>query len=135
MTTTNSDSDLTTGSDPTRKLRILVIEDDQDLGELITFILAEEGFQAELVSDGTMAMELLQHQTPNVILLDIHLPGVSGLDILSYVRSQERMAQTRVMVTTADEQMAEVCARTADLVFRKPYTVNDLVSGIKRLSA
>ncbi|MFN8421208.1 MAG: response regulator [Anaerolineae bacterium] len=137
MTTSNADTNTNPniGTVKTGRLRILVIEDDQDLGELITFILAEEGYQADLISDGTMAMDWLQNQTPNVILLDIHLPGVSGLDILHFIRSQERMKQTRVMVTTADEKMAAICAESADLVFRKPYTVSDLVGGISRLSA
>jgi DNA-binding response OmpR family regulator len=104
---------------------VVVIEDDRELGELVTEALAMElDCDLHLLLDGTEAMRWLSAETgenvPGLIILDMHLPGVSGLQILDYIRSQTRFDNTRVVVTTADSMLLEKARNKADWLLLKP---------------
>jgi len=111
---------------------IFVVEDDDDLGEAITFVLQEAGFETELIQDGLNAMQRIRQQAPNLVLLDMHLPGMSGLEILDRVRADSRFEKVRVMVTTADLTMAKAVEGKADMIFTKPYSVTELLSSVAK---
>ncbi|MBI3170845.1 MAG: response regulator [Chloroflexi bacterium] len=107
-------------------LRALIIEDEADLAEIYTKALQREGFETETIKDGRKAIERLSTVSPNVILLDLHLPQVGGAAILQAIRSDERLKKTPVIVTTADERQAEELEHKADLVLLKPVSLNQL---------
>ena len=111
---------------------IFVVEDDDDLGEAITFVLQEAGFETELIQDGLSAMQRIRQQAPDLVLLDMHLPGMSGLEILDRVRADTRFEKVRVMVTTADLTMAKAVEGKADVIFTKPYSVSELLSSVAK---
>ena len=111
---------------------IFVVEDDDDLGEAITFVLQEAGFETELIQDGLNAMQRIRQQAPDLVLLDMHLPGMSGLEILDRVRADTRFEKVRVMVTTADLTMAKAVEGKADVIFTKPYSVSELLSSVAK---
>ena len=116
------------------QIAILIIEDDVDLGEVVSFVLQEAGFTTELIRDGSAALKRMNDEVPSLVMLDMHLPGASGLEILNYIRSDSRLMHTRVLVTTADPLMAKAAADRADLIFTKPYSVGDLIDSVTRLS-
>ena len=119
----------------TQKPIALIIEDDEDLSIIFSEALNAAGFQTETIRNGQLALERLQEVIPEVVSLDMHLPGVSGLDILKFIRAEKRLALTNVVVTTADAVMAEQVRETADFVLIKPITFGQLRDLTARLSS
>jgi len=103
-----------------------IIEDDEDLSIIFSEALTAAGFQTQMIRNGRLALEQLMENTPKVVILDMHLPGLSGLEILKYIRTEERLALTNVIVTTADAVMAEQVRDSADLALIKPITFGQL---------
>ena len=104
----------------------LIIEDEIDLAEIYSKALQGGGFATEVIRDGKKALEHLMNASPNVIILDLHLPHVGGASILQHIRSNERISKTSVIVTTADERQADEIGEQADLVLLKPVSLNQL---------
>ena len=113
----------------------LIIEDDEDLSIIFSEALNAAGFQTETIRNGQLALDRLRVVTPEVVSLDMHLPGVSGFDILKFIRAEKRLALTNVVVTTADAVMAEQVRETADFVLIKPITFGQLRDLTARLSS
>lgn len=76
--------------------------------------------------NGRVALERLHTVTPNLVILDLHLPEVSGKDILEYIRSEPRLGKTMVVIATADAIMGESLRDDADFVLIKPITFAQL---------
>jgi len=104
----------------------LIIEDEADLAEIYSKALQGGGFETETIRDGKKALEHLASASPNVIILDLHLPHVGGASILQHIRANERLSKTAVIVTTADERQAEELHGQADLVLLKPVSLSQL---------
>jgi len=113
----------------------LIIEDDFDLSTIFAAALKASGFETEIVRDGRVAVQRLATATPDVVVLDLHLPHVAGTDILDQIRADARLTETRVIVTTADARMAEMLHDQADLVLVKPISFGQLRDLAGRLSA
>jgi two-component system response regulator VicR len=111
----------------------LVVEDDKDLSLLFCEMLHEAGYETETAFDGQQAIESLGGLTPHVVLLDMNLPKVSGVDVLKHIRSTPRLANANVMVATANPQMARTIATEADLVLIKPVSFHQLLALARRL--
>lgn len=100
---------------------VFVVEDDPKLREIMSITL-EADFELETCADGNTALEWLKNAAPGIIILDLNLPGISGADILTYIRTDERLAKTRVILTTADDRQAETLNNDADIVLLKPVS-------------
>ena len=111
----------------------LIIEDDEDLSDIFSQALIAAGFETEIIRNGRLALERLALVTPEVVILDMHLPEVAGSDILKYIRSESRLAMTNVVVTTADAVMAEQVRDQADFVLIKPISFGQLRDLTSRL--
>lgn len=103
-----------------------IIEDDQKLATIFANALQMAEFETEIIQDGKHALDRLAAAIPAVVVLDLHLPHVSGRDILHQIRKDERLAKTRVMLATADPQIAEGLRKEADLVLLKPVSFGQL---------
>jgi DNA-binding response OmpR family regulator len=112
---------------------IFVIEDDPKLNKIITFTL-QANFEIETCTDGSTAMERLKQITPDIVILDLNLPGISGREILENIRTDQRLAKTRVILTTADERQAETLTNEADIVLLKPVSPTQLREMALRMS-
>ena len=119
----------------TQKPIALIIEDDEDLSIIFSEALNAAGFQTETIRNGRLAIERLGVVTPEVVSLDMHLPEISGLEILKFIRSEKRLALTNVVVTTADAVMAEQVRDIADFVLIKPITFGQLRDLTARLAS
>ncbi len=104
----------------------LIIEDDEDLSEIFGQALSAAGYSIEIIRDGRLAQERIGLLIPKVVTLDMHIPHVHGDVLLKQIRADARLAKTRVVVTTADAQMAENARPLADLVLIKPITFSQL---------
>jgi two-component system response regulator AdeR len=104
----------------------LIIEDDDDLSVIFSEALQAAGFKTEIIQSGDQALARLAITTPEVVVLDLHLPRVAGMDILHQIRADARLAKTRVIVATAHPRMAESLRDEADLVLLKPISFSQL---------
>lgn len=112
----------------------LIIEDDEDLSAIFHEALSAAGYETEIIRNGRAALNRLYKVTPDVVILDMHLPQVAGAEILKYIRSEKRMAFTNVVVTTADAIMGEQVRETADFVLIKPISFGQLRDLTARLN-
>ncbi len=111
----------------------LIIEDDAYLAEIFTHALGSVGYETEIARDGRAGMERLAQITPTLVTLDVHLPFVSGRDILTHIRTDPRLLGIRVILTTADALTAELMAPQAELVLLKPISFSQLRTLAQRL--
>ncbi len=114
-------------------LLALIIEDDEDLSVIFAQALQSAEYQTEIVRDGNAAIAWLTSTIPTVVVLDLHLPYISGRDILYQIRADARLTDTRVILTTADAHMAETLRAEADLVLIKPISFGQLRDLASRL--
>ena len=112
----------------------LIVEDDVDLATIFSEALKAADFKTEMVQDGQKALDLLAEMVPAVVVLDLHLPSVSGDEILKHIRADERLAKTRVIVATADPNTAQILEDDADLVLIKPISFRQLRDMASRLA-
>jgi len=113
---------------------VFIIEDDPKLNEIMTITL-EGDFEVESSKDGNEALEKLKSITPQILVLDLNLPGTPGASILSQIREDSRFADTRVILTTADERQAETLTDDADIVLLKPVSPAQLHDLAMRISS
>ena len=104
----------------------LIVEDEKDLSDIFAEALQHADFATEIVRDGQLALNRLAEIVPALVLLDLHLPNVAGTDILKYIRQDERLAKTQVIVVTADARSAEFLRTDAELVLVKPVRFSQL---------
>ena len=111
-----------------------IIEDDQDLSTIFADALETVGYQVEQIKDGLIAQQRLKEKVPYLILLDMHLPHISGADLLTKIKADVRFKDTTVILTTADARMAEAYEPMADFVMVKPISfvqLRDLTARLK----
>lgn len=111
----------------------LIIEDDRDIVALFRHVLDVAGYHTEIVLDGKDAMERLETMTPNIVLLDLQLPRLSGVEILKNMRDDERLKRVPVVVITAYAPYADTLPVEPDLLLLKPVDINQLSSLVQRL--
>lgn len=108
------------------KRQALIVEDNVDLSVIFAEALQAAGFETNIVRDGAKAMERLRAAKPDIVILDLHLPHVSGKEILEQIRADQQLADLRVVIATADPQMADMLKGQSDLVLLKPISFTQL---------
>lgn len=99
----------------------LIIEDDANLSRIFSLSLQTD-FETEVYGDGSTAFMRMANVQPALVVLDLNLPGVQGKDILNDIRADQRLAETHVILCTADERQAELLREIADIVMLKPVS-------------
>jgi chemosensory pili system protein ChpA (sensor histidine kinase/response regulator) len=112
----------------------LIVEDDESIGMVAVEALRLANYNPELVRDGAVAWQRLVETDPAILLLDLHLPYVSGRELLRRIRANDRLKHLRVIVATADPITANILEREADLVLIKPYSIVQLKELASRLN-
>lgn len=113
----------------------LIIEDVPELVAAFTNALQIAGYETDAAMDGQVALEKLETAVPYLILLDLHLPHVSGEDVLRKIRADERFAKTRIIFATADHTNAQyLAAGRAEYVLLKPVSFKQLRDLASRLN-
>lgn len=116
---------------PERKA--LIIEDDLKQAEIFSEALSLAGFESEIVPDGAVAAMRLEGESPDLILLDLHLPRVRGDKLLEQIRSLEHLKGAKVILATADPHLADMLRESSDLALIKPVSFNQLRELAERL--
>jgi DNA-binding response OmpR family regulator len=116
--------------------RILVVEDDRDIAELVGRFLQKAGFAVELLSSGREAMTSISERPPDLLVLDLMLPQMGGLDICRAVRANDRTSAMPIIMLTARADEAERIVGLemgADDYIAKPFSPNELVARVRAL--
>lgn len=104
----------------------LIIENDEKLTMIFAEALKLAEFETEIFQDGDIALARLASATPDIIILDLHVPNVSGLEILDYIKENPRLIKTHVVIITADSALAESLQDTGHLALLKPVSFRHL---------
>ena len=113
---------------------ILIIEDEKDLAELVSFNLEKEGYRTITAPDGTSGLEDAQREAPDLILLDLMLPGMMGTEVCKILKKSEKTANIPVIMLTArGEEIDRVVGFEvgADDYVVKPFSTRELLLRIK----
>ena len=116
--------------------RVLIAEDEPSIVTSLDFLMRKCGFETRLARDGASALEAVAEFRPDVVILDLMLPRVSGLDVCREIRGRPDWRETRVLMLTArgggNDRERGLAAGADDYVV-KPVSTHDLVSRVKRL--
>jgi len=110
-----------------------VIEDTDDIAQVFRTAMEQAGYETEIVPNGVLALERLAEVVPDLVVLDLHLPGASGEKILKYIRSDARLKNINVIVATADSNWADKLASTSTISLLKPISFTQLRQLAERL--
>jgi DNA-binding response OmpR family regulator len=114
--------------------RILYAEDDEATRSIVSAQLTEEGFLVEAAEDGTSALRALDGPPFDLVLLDIRMPGASGLDVLREIKKRE--LKVRIIMLTAVNELSiaiEAVKLGANDYITKPYSLEELLGAIRRI--
>lgn len=119
-------------ADSTGSRRIVLVADDEEIvRELVKVTIGADDFNVVEAADGDEAWSLIQEHKPSLVLLDVRMPGRTGLEILSAIRSDTSLAGTRVIILTASalpSDMAAGLTSGADFYLTKPFSPRDLLA-------
>lgn len=110
-----------------------IVEDDPRLSDIFAETVRSAGYEVEIFPDGRQVLARLAETEPALIVLDLHLIHVDGEEVLAYIRKQQRLQNTAVMLATADDALAQNLEDQCDLVLLKPISVTQLRKLASRL--
>ncbi len=110
---------------------ILVIEDEQNINDILTFSLGKEGYKTLSALDGISGLELALTENPDLILLDVMLPGMDGFEVCKKIREQSQVPI--IMLTAREDEVDKVLGLElgADDYITKPYSMRELTARVK----
>jgi two-component system phosphate regulon response regulator PhoB len=115
--------------------RILIVEDHPTMREAMRLVLEGEGYSIDEAADGTGALEKVRRELPDLVFLDMNIPGSSGADVLAAIKADPATAGVRVIIVTADgeEGRERALASGADDYFTKPFSPIALLTTVERV--
>jgi DNA-binding response OmpR family regulator len=115
---------------------VLIVEDNERTSELLELLFTTEGYATERLADGALALERLQGEPAALVVLDVTMPKVDGVDVLRAIRANSAWAETPVIMTSArgaDEEIWQGWRAGADCYLVKPYKLDALWSTAEEL--
>lgn len=115
---------------------VLLIEDEQNIIEAVSFILSRDGWDVKIHANGHDAMDAVRARAPDVVILDVMLPGKSGFDILSEIRADGAFRDLPVLMLSARGQAKDLeMARRAgaDRYMTKPFSNGEVLDAVRAL--
>ena len=116
--------------------KILIVEDEHDLIKLVKYNLEKEGFQVNYTTDGSLALAEMRRDPPDLVILDLMLPGMDGLEICRQIRRHDKYtAVPNIMLTARSEEADRVVGLElgADDYVTKPFSTRELIARIRAL--
>jgi len=115
-------------------LKILIVDDEKDIVDLVAYNLEKEGYETLKALDGEKALQLVRTKTPDLVVLDLMLPGIQGLEVCKRIRKvPETAAIPIIMLTAKGEEIDKVLGLEigADDYITKPFSVKELLARVK----
>ena len=116
--------------------KILVVEDEPDIAKLVSYNLTQERFKVVTAEDGEQALKTIQREKPNLVVLDLMLPGLSGIEVCKILREREETAQLPILMLTAKAGEADRVLGLelgADDYLSKPFSPRELVARVRAI--
>tara|TARA_B100000287_G_scaffold186000_1_gene175873 strand:- start:5060 stop:5758 length:699 start_codon:yes stop_codon:yes gene_type:complete len=113
---------------------IFIVEDEPDIRETLAYNLSQEGFKAEEFSDAESCLEKINKKAPDLLILDLMLPGMSGLDLCKEIRANKSLSNLAIIMLTAKgEEIDRIIGFElgADDYVTKPFSVRELILRVK----
>ena len=114
-------------------MKILAADDDRDLRELIGFTLAQASYLVLKAGDGLSALKTFEEESPDLVVLDINMPGMSGFQVCEAIRKRSRVPVIMLTVRGEEEDLVRALELGADDYLTKPFSPRTLLARIKAL--
>ena len=117
------------------KKKIILAEDNSTLSLLLKFRLEKEGYELFMATDGKQAVDLIENEHPDLVLSDVMMPFISGLEVISHLRNKLNLDTPIIVFSSAgqEEMVLKAFNLGANDFMGKPFSPNELVIRIKRL--
>lgn len=117
---------------------VVLVEDETNIAEAIRFLLGREGWRVETLANGTKAVDVIRNVSPDLVMLDVMLPGKSGFEILKELRADPAFVDLPILMLTArgqarDREMAE--AAGVSRFMTKPFSNAEMLEAVRLLTA
>ena len=116
--------------------KILVVEDEPDISKLVSYNLAQERFKVLTAEDGEQALKVIQREKPNLVVLDLMLPGLSGMEVCKILRERPETAKLPILMLTAKAGEADRIVGLemgADDYLAKPFSPREMVARVRAI--
>ncbi|MEX2236766.1 MAG: response regulator [Dehalococcoidia bacterium] len=116
--------------------RVLVVEDDLRIQKMLRTVLLAEQYEVDAVGDGRAALELVERDPPDLVILDLMLPDVDGWEVMNRLKADNKLSTLPVLVLSAVHDLARESLRIGASDFlRKPFGIDALLEKVARLTA
>lgn len=115
---------------------VLVVEDEDSIALALEFLMGREGYELRRVGSGRAALEAIRERAPDLVLLDVMLPGCSGYEVCQAIRRDPALANTKILIMTAkggEVERRKGLALGADAFVTKPFSTSELKATVRRL--
>jgi DNA-binding response OmpR family regulator len=116
--------------------KILIVDDEPNILISLEYLMQREGFDVSVARDGLQAIAAIDTDPPDLVLLDVMMPGKTGLEVCQHVRAQDRLRDVRIVMLTAkgrETDIAKGLALGANAYVTKPFSTRDLVAQVRTL--
>ena len=117
---------------------VVLVEDETNIAEAIRFLLGREGWRVETLANGNGAVDVIRKARPDLVMLDVMLPGKSGFEILKELRAEDGLADLPILMLTArgqarDRELAEGAGVSRFMT--KPFSNEEMLAAVRELTA
>jgi DNA-binding response OmpR family regulator len=115
---------------------VLIADDEANIVVSLEFLMKREGHRVSIARDGDAALEAIRRESPDLVLLDVMMPGKSGFEICQAVRADESLAGVKILMLSAkgrDTDVAKGSALGADAYMTKPFSTRDLADKVRKM--
>lgn len=118
--------------------KALVVDDEPNILLSLEFLMKKQGYQVFIARDGKEALEIIEEETPSLVILDIMMPEVDGYEVCRHMRAQERFNDTKIIFLSAkakEEEKQKGLDLGANLYITKPFSTRSLIKQIEGLNS
>jgi DNA-binding response OmpR family regulator len=118
--------------------RVLIADDEPNIVVSLEFLMKREGHQVSVARDGAAALEAIRRDRPDLVLLDVMMPRLSGFEVCQSVRADETLAGVKILMLTAkgrDTDLAQGLGVGADAYMTKPFSTKELAAKVRQMLA
>ena len=115
---------------------VLIADDEPNIVISLEFLMKREGHRVSVARDGNAALEAIRRERPDLVLLDVMMPGKSGFEVCQAVRADESLATVKILMLSAkgrDTDLAKGSALGADAYMTKPFSTRELADKVREL--
>ncbi len=115
---------------------ILIADDEPNIVISLEFLMRREGYRVSVARDGATALDTIRRERPDLVLLDVMMPGMSGFEVCQAVRADDLLSRVKIVVLSAkgrDTDLAKGSALGADAYVTKPFSTRELADRVREL--